>query len=101
MARRHGIPISSRCYGEEGTETQRYKVGRPSITLTLPTTRCLHTDVGILSRKDFDRAVGRLRELSSHGTQQLDQAVDIRLAFGFGEGEQETILQKGIVPFQR
>jgi endoglucanase len=35
---------------------QRHKGGRPSINLTVPT-RYLHSHIGILSRKDFDRAV--------------------------------------------
>jgi len=59
VARRQGVPIQFEVltgYGEDGAEMQRYKGGRPSINLTVPT-RYLHSHIGILSRKDFDRAV--------------------------------------------
>ena len=62
VARRQGIPIQFEVltgYGEDGAEMQRYKGGRPSINLTVPT-RYLHSHIGILSRKDFDRAVDLL-----------------------------------------
>ena len=62
VARRQGIPIQFEVltgYGEDGAEMQRFKGGRPSINLTVPT-RYLHSHIGILSRKDFDRAVDLL-----------------------------------------
>ncbi len=62
VARRQGIPLQYEVltgYGEDGAEMQRYKGGRPSINLTVPT-RYLHSHIGILSRKDFDRAVDLL-----------------------------------------
>ena len=46
-------------YGEDGSEIQRFKTGRPSINLTIPV-RYLHSHAGILSRKDFDTAVDLL-----------------------------------------
>lgn len=62
VARKHRIPVQFEVlsgYGEDGAEIQRYKGGRPSINLTVPT-RYLHSHVGILSRQDFDKAVDLL-----------------------------------------
>lgn len=62
VAQRNKIPFQYEVlsgYGEDGSEIQRFKSGRPSINLTVPT-RYLHSHIGILSRKDFDRAVDLL-----------------------------------------
>lgn len=62
LAQRNKIPFQYEVlsgYGEDGSEIQRFKSGRPSINLTVPT-RYLHSHIGILSRKDFDRAVDLL-----------------------------------------
>jgi putative aminopeptidase FrvX len=62
VAQRNKIPFQYEVlsgYGEDGSEIQRFKSGRPSINLTVPT-RYLHSHIGILSRKDFDKAVDLL-----------------------------------------
>jgi endoglucanase len=62
LARRNHIPFQYEVltgYGEDGAEIQRYRGGRPSINLTVPT-RYLHSHIGVLSRKDFDKAVDLL-----------------------------------------
>jgi putative aminopeptidase FrvX len=59
LARHRNIPFQYEVlsgYGEDGSEVQRFKSGRPSINLTVPT-RYLHSHIGILSRKDFDQAL--------------------------------------------
>ena len=62
VAQRSRIPFQYEVltgYGEDGSEIQRFRSGRSSINLTVPT-RYLHSHIGILSRKDFDRAVDLL-----------------------------------------
>jgi len=67
-------------YGEDGSEIQRFKTGRPSINLTIPV-RYLHSHAGILSRKDFDTAVDLLTAV----LMALDQtAVERIQSFDYG-----------------
>ena len=49
-------------YGEDGSQIQRFKRGVPAVNLSVPT-RYLHSHNGVLSRKDFDRAVDLVVEL--------------------------------------
>jgi putative aminopeptidase FrvX len=84
VAQRNKIPFQYEVlsgYGEDGAEIQRFKSGRPSINLTVPT-RYLHSHIGILSRKDFDRAV----ELLVAVLMALDQkAVEQIRSFDYGQ----------------
>jgi len=77
MARRNNIPVQYEVltgYGEDGAEMQRYHGGRPTINLTVPT-RYLHSHIGVLSRKDFDRSVdllvALLRSLDQRTVEQI------------------------------
>jgi putative aminopeptidase FrvX len=83
LAQRNKIPFQYEVlsgYGEDGSEIQRFKSGRPSINLTVPT-RYLHSHIGILSRKDFDRAVDLLVAI----LMALDQkAVEQIRSFDYG-----------------
>ena len=82
VARRNNIPVQYEVltgYGEDGAEMQRYHGGRPAINLAVPT-RYLHSHIGVLSRKDFDRAVDLLVAL----VRALDQkTVDQIRSFGY------------------
>jgi putative aminopeptidase FrvX len=84
VAHRHHIPFQYEVlsgYGEDGAEIQRFKSGRPSINLTVPT-RYLHSHIGILSRKDFDKAVDLLVAV----LMVLDQkAVEQIRSFDYGQ----------------
>jgi endoglucanase len=84
VAQRNRIPFQYEVltgYGEDGSEIQRFSSGRPSINLTVPT-RYLHSHIGILSRKDFDKAVDLLVAV----LMELDQkAVEQIRSFDYGK----------------
>ena len=59
VANEQGIPIQFNVlsgYGEDGAEMQRSHSGTPTINIAVPV-RYLHSHNGVISRRDFDRAV--------------------------------------------
>ena len=61
-------------YGEDGAEMQKTHSGTPAINISVPV-RYLHNHNGVISRKDFDRAV----ELVVGVAQRLDDATVQRI----------------------
>jgi endoglucanase len=77
VANEQGIPIQFNVlsgYGEDGAEMQRSRSGTPTINIAVPV-RYLHSHNGVISRRDFDRAVelvvAVVRRLDARTVQQL------------------------------
>jgi len=77
VAKDKGIPLQFEVlsgYGEDGAEMQKTHSGTPTINISVPV-RYLHNHNGVISRKDFDRAV----ELVVEVAQRLDHATVQRI----------------------